>query len=66
MLFRSKFLLFPSHDTWSRFFTKEEEKEVMRAVNENSGKTVTEIKEILNESIDYFKIRAIIMKNRNG
>ena len=51
---------------WSRFFTKEEEKEVMRAVNENSGKTVTEIKEILNESIDYFKIRAIIMKNRNG
>ncbi len=49
---------------WKRFFSIEEEQEILAAVRGNEDKTLTEIKLMLPERIDYFKMRAVMLNRK--
>ena len=49
---------------WSQFFTESEEKLIKKVLDENEGKTLTEVKMALPDEIDFFKIRAVMMSKR--
>jgi ATP-dependent DNA helicase RecQ len=50
---------------WIQFFTESEEKLIKKVLDENEGKTLTEVKMALPDEIDFFKIRAVIMANKS-